>query len=332
MSNRLHNISACTMDDIARELGLSKSTVSRALSDSGRISQATKDKVKECAQRRGFKPNLVAKALAGQKTLNLAAVMPMEATAFQMLFFHECLSGIVSRSARDGYSVTVCMTEGSNGDILQNAVENRRLDAAILTQLKHNDKNVALLKKAGLPFVVIGQGAGEDVIHVDSRMKENCADFTCLCVKDLPENSRVLFVCGSLDIEANNNRLSGFLNAMESLSAYTLNYAVCTESSDVKDEISLGNWDLILCSDDVVCLDVLKVLAGQNLKPGKDVKIAAFHDSLLLESSGITALHVDGFKLGEAAASLALEKLSGRESETMHYVDCEFIMRDSTKD
>ena len=87
MSNRLRN-SIYTMDDIAQELGLSKSTVSRALSDSGRISLATREKVQAFAKEHGFKPNLVARALAGQKTLNIAAVMPLEATALQMMFFH----------------------------------------------------------------------------------------------------------------------------------------------------------------------------------------------------------------------------------------------------
>ena len=81
------------MDDIASELGLSKSTVSRALAGSDRISSETKERVNECARKHGFRPNLVARALAGQKTLNIAVVLPFEANAARMLFFHECLSG-----------------------------------------------------------------------------------------------------------------------------------------------------------------------------------------------------------------------------------------------
>jgi DNA-binding LacI/PurR family transcriptional regulator len=63
------------MYDIALELGLSKSTVSRALSDSGRISIETKEKVRACAKKHGFKPNLVAKALAGQKNYFLIKLL-----------------------------------------------------------------------------------------------------------------------------------------------------------------------------------------------------------------------------------------------------------------
>lgn len=331
MSNRLHN-SNFTMDDIALELGLSKSTVSRALSDSGRISMETKNRVRECAKMHGFKPNLVAKALAGKKTLNIAAVMPFQASATQMMFFHECLSGIVSRAALSGYSVLVCMTESSENEILQNVLSDGKVDAVVLTQLKHNDENVALLRRHGLPFVVIGSGAGDDIVHVDSRMKENCAQFTELVTEKLPAASRVLFVCGSLDIEANNNRLSGFLSGMESVKDKNVQYAVCTEPSDVADEISLKSWNLVLCSDDVVCMQVVEILNENHLEIGRDVKIASFHDSVLLESHvpSISAVKVDAYALGEKSSELSLNLVKGEKCESVNYVDCSFAMRAST--
>ena len=334
MSNRLRN-SNYTMDDIAQELGLSKSTVSRALSDSGRISLATREKVQAFAKEHGFRPNLVARALAGQKTLNIAAVMPFEATALQMMFFHECFSGIVTKASEYGYSVLVCMTKPDDVSILKSAIENRKIDAVILTQLKHDDENVKVLQKSALPFVVIGSGAGERAIHVDSRMKENCADFTVACVSRLMDGSQVLFVCGSLDVEANNNRLSGFLSGMESdsLKEKSLQYAVCTEASDMADEISLNSWQLILCSDDVVCLQVLEILQEKNIAIGTDVKIASFHDSVLLETHvpSITALKVDAFALGEKSSELALKAVQGEDCENVNYVDCSFMMRESTE-
>lgn len=331
MSNRLRNTSF-TMDDIAEELGLSKSTVSRALSDSGRISTETKEKVRECARRHGFKPNLVAKALAGKQTLNLAVVIPFEANVTQMMFFHECLSGIVSRAAKAGYSVLVCMTKDDDRGILERVLEDGKIDAAILTQLRHDDQNLALLQSYKLPFVVIGSGAGDGVVCVDSRMQQNCAEFTKRCVAALPNGANVLFVCGPLDVEANNNRLSGFLSGMEETTAEQLHYAACTEPSDISDEISLTEWSLILCSDDVVCMQVLALLNEKRLVIGKDVALASFHDSVLLEthSPSISALRVESFGLGEAAAELSLEILDGKPCETVNYVDCAFMMRQST--
>lgn len=332
MSNRLRKDKTYTMDDLAAELGLSKSTVSRALSGSGRIGADTVARVKECAERLGFRPNLTAKALAGQRTLNLAAVMPQEATASMMMFYHECLSGMVVRGARSGYNILVCMQDDNDTVPLEDVVRNRKVDAVILTQLKHDDKNVALLKKENFPFVVIGSGAGENIAHVDSKMIESCAAFAVQCVSKLEADGNVLFVCGSLNVEANNNRLSGFLSAMENSHFEGIQYAICTDVADVENDLSVKDWNLILCSDDVVCLRVMEALKRLEVQIGKDVLLASFHDSILFETSmpPVSALRVDAFTLGEKSTDVALKMLDGIQYEKMNYVDCSFEMRSST--
>ena len=329
----MRNTKSYTMDDIAEELGISKSTVSRALAGSGRISEETRQKVENCAKQHGYKPNPVAKALAGQKTLNIACVMPLEATSLQMSFFHECLSGIVKSCSEEGYTVLVCMTGDEENSSLENIITYRKVDAVILTQLKKNDKNVELLKNNSVPFVVIGSGAGEKIVQVDSKMRENCAEFTKKCAETLGERKNVLFVCGSLDVEANNNRLSGFFDGIEELNDDTVKQAVCTDFNDLEDELTLSDWDLILCSDDIVCTKVLNLLEEKKILIGKQVKVASFHDSVLLElrKPSISALRVDGFKLGFQSAAAAIKLLSDSEYEMMNYVDCSFEMRASTR-
>ena len=61
-----------TIDDIARELGVSKTTVSRAISGKGRISAATRERVQAYIEEHNYKPNASAKSLAESKTYNLA--------------------------------------------------------------------------------------------------------------------------------------------------------------------------------------------------------------------------------------------------------------------
>ncbi len=340
MDNRLHDKNY-TMEDIALELGFSKSTVSRALADSKRISAETRKKIQHFAKAHGFRPNLVARALAGQKTLNLAVVMPLEATAVQMMFFHECLSGIVTKAAKHGYSVLVCMTGESVGDeLLENLLTNHRVDGVILTQLLQEDENLKLVRKFGLPFVVIGSGAGDDVYHVDSRMKKCCEEFTEMCARKVCNGGRVLFVCGSLDIVANSNRLSGFLSAMEHLNDRNLKYAVCSNYLDIGCGFDLNDWHLIICADDVVCSKILEASRKHGFEIGenKDFMLASLHDSIILESNSpsITALRVNAFGLGEKAANIVLKLLSSdkegenRPVDKYSYVECSYEMREST--
>ena len=68
-----------TIEDIARELGVSKTTVSRAISGKGRISQATRDRVRAFIKEHDYRPNVVAKGLAQRKTYNIA--LPLSRTA-----------------------------------------------------------------------------------------------------------------------------------------------------------------------------------------------------------------------------------------------------------
>ena len=65
-----------TIDDIARELGVSKTTVSRAISGKGRIGQATRERVLAFIKEHDYRPNVVARGLAQRKTYNIALLMP----------------------------------------------------------------------------------------------------------------------------------------------------------------------------------------------------------------------------------------------------------------
>ena len=80
-----------TIEDIARELGVSKTTVSRAISGKGRISHATRDRVRAFIKEHDYRPNVVAKGLAQRKTYNIALLMPKDSPQLpQPQYFLPC--------------------------------------------------------------------------------------------------------------------------------------------------------------------------------------------------------------------------------------------------
>ena len=83
-----------TIADVAEALGVSKTTVSRAISGKGRIGQETRDRVLKYIEEHDYKPNVIAKGLAQSKTYNLCVVMPGEYDVVDLTFFQECLFGI----------------------------------------------------------------------------------------------------------------------------------------------------------------------------------------------------------------------------------------------
>ena len=107
--NEEHRI--ITMDDVARELGISKTTVSRALSGKGRISPETVKKVQEYAKEHDFRPNAIAKGLSQSRTYNLAVTLPADFGETEVSFFKECVGGICREAMEYDYDIMIAFTE-----------------------------------------------------------------------------------------------------------------------------------------------------------------------------------------------------------------------------
>ena len=98
-----------TIDDIARELGVSKTTVSRAISGKGRISAATRERVQAYIEEHNYKPNASAKSLAESRTYNLALVLPRDFIKLDVPFIRQAMSAIVDEGFLMGYNVMICL-------------------------------------------------------------------------------------------------------------------------------------------------------------------------------------------------------------------------------
>ena len=98
-----------TIDDVAKELGISKTTVSRALSGKGRISRETTQRVKEFIDTHNYSPNVMARGLAQSKTYNIALVLPADYGENEVAFFRECMNGICKMAGRNNYDVIISM-------------------------------------------------------------------------------------------------------------------------------------------------------------------------------------------------------------------------------
>ena len=103
-----------TIDDIARELGVSKTTVSRAISGKGRIGQATRDRVLAFIKEHDYRPNVVARGLAQRKTYNIALLMPKDYVATEFLFFKDCMNGICEIASAHDYDIIISMVDGED--------------------------------------------------------------------------------------------------------------------------------------------------------------------------------------------------------------------------
>lgn len=103
-----------TIEDIAQELGVSKTTVSRAISGKGRIGQATRERVLAFIKEHDYRPNVVARGLAQKKTYNLALLMPKDYVATEFLFFKDCMNGICEVASQYDYDIIISIIDGED--------------------------------------------------------------------------------------------------------------------------------------------------------------------------------------------------------------------------
>lgn len=151
------NKSSLTIDDIARELGVSKTTVSRAISGKGRISAATRERVQAYIEEHNYKPNASAKSLAESRTYNLALVLPRDFIKLDIPFMRQTMSAIVDEAFIMNYNVMICLSTDTDASHLIHTLDYRKVDGVILTSAAEKDPIKELLIRRDIPFAILGE-------------------------------------------------------------------------------------------------------------------------------------------------------------------------------
>lgn len=157
---------------LAKELGISTGTVSRALNGKPDVNHATRERVLEAARRIGYAPNHAARALAqgGTRLVGFMIDLDPETAASSDYFFMGVFDGVQSVLAEQGLDLLVlpCPTGQDHYAYLERFVSRGVVDAMILAAVQRVDPRIDLLKSAGIPFVTLGRSArSEDHSWID---------------------------------------------------------------------------------------------------------------------------------------------------------------------
>ena len=169
-----------TISDVAEALGVSKTTVSRAISGKGRIGEATKQKVLAYIDAHDYKPNVIAKGLAQSKTYNLCVVIPENYALVDLPFFQEALTGIQEIAGMHEYDILLCISQKDDVAGLERIVRNRKVDGIVLLRTSLKDPQIELLLKKNIPFVTTGSTTYKNVKQVDNDHLSACRELTSI--------------------------------------------------------------------------------------------------------------------------------------------------------
>lgn len=326
-----------TIGDIAQELGVSKTTVSRAISGKGRIGDKTRKRVLEYIEERHYSPNVVAKGLAQNKTFNLGMVLPGDYHIVELPFFQKCMMGISRVASSRGYDVLISMVTAGQITQLERAVTNRKIDGAILTRTLAEDAPMQYLKANGVPFVAIGSTDDTQVIQIDNDHRSACRELTdSLLDRGI---RKLALIGGSEDYIVTKNRLRGFEDAFAGRIAWDgtrqvfLNVDDSREVDRIVEKLLTEKVECIVSMDDYLCGCVLNSLQQRQITVPKQVQVVSFYDSSMLANRlpAVTSIRFNVEELGTKACELLLRMLDEEEVQKRTLLGYEVCMRGSTK-
>lgn len=326
-----------TINDVAEALGVSASTVSRAISGKGRIGMATKKRVLDYIKEHDYNPGGIAGGMIRAKTNNIAMIVPEVKELVDLPFFYTCMFGVNEVAMANGYDMFVVTTNGKDVSHLKSMIDNNKVDGMILSRTYRNDTFAEFLKKKKVPFVTIGSLDDDEVVQVDHDNKNACRDLTAILLSKKWNN--IAFLGNNKGQVVNDHRLEGYLQAYHDAGIEVDWSLVSTESSTETmlrrkvDELLERKVDCILCQDDSVCKIVLHELRSENARIPEDMRVASCHNSEVLDSYpvSITSLKFGVVELGREACSLLLDMLAGREVQKKTLLEYEVVLKESTK-
>lgn len=203
-----------SMAEIARQCGVSKATVSRALADDPRVKPETKQYIKEVARRFNYEPHPIASNLARRRTGTIGVVFPGAPRTIADPFFLEYLNGVSSVLFEHGYSMLLPQVSRENAaSTITQLLAPGRVDGVVLTEPRVEDERIEILQKNGMPFVFLGQTNVPDVAWVDGDNEGGAY----LAVAELYEwgHRRIAVITGEQRLVAAQNRLQGYVRALK---------------------------------------------------------------------------------------------------------------------
>jgi LacI family transcriptional regulator len=335
-----------TIKDIAKALGVSTSTVSRALRDSHEISTATKQMVLDVAEKLNYRPNPIALSLKERKTRSIGVIVCEIANSF----FSQIINGIESVAYDKGYNVIISQTnESYEREVidLQN-MSSRAIDGLLISVSTETSDftHINELHKRGLPIVFFDRIASDIKTH--SVIIDN--------YKGAYEATEHLINAGYKNIAAIGNseflsitvdRMAGYKDALTAngikIDKKLIKYCfyggmIFSEVEDTVNQLLIQKKkpDAIITLSDKLTTGCLKTFNRRGLRVPEDIAIVGFSNSDLTELTNppLSVVKQPAFEMGRAATELILQIIESKRPITefeKRIMSTEFIPRESSK-
>jgi LacI family transcriptional regulator len=315
-------MSPVTIKDIAKRVGRSVTTVSRALHDYDDVSPETKEMVRQAAAEMGYTPSSFAQRLQKQKSDTIGLVLPTYGPRFSDPFFSEFLAGMGNKAGSLGYDILVSTCPPGDEELsrYQSSVQGRRVDGFIVLRTRRQDPRIEYLCQTNFPFVAFGRTEGPcDFPFVD----EDSEFGMHLIVEHLARTGyrHIGFITAPEDLMFTFYRNKGFRESMNEhnlpINENLITTGDLTQRGGYAQAKTLLNInplpDAIVASNDLMALGAISAAQERGLVIGKDIAITGFDDTPMAEHSHppLTTVHQPVYKIGGMVTEMLIQRIQG---------------------
>lgn len=332
-----------TLKQIAKELDVSISTVSKALKNSEEISEATRNKIQAFAKLYNYKPNNIALSLKNRKTKTIAVIIP----EIVHDFFAMVISGIENLANQYGYNVLICLSNESyerevlNMEMLASgSIDGFVISLSKETQAKKDYHHIKEIINQGMPVVMFDRVTREvytDKVIIDDVLATQEAIQYFIS----KGRKKIGFITTPDYISVGRLRTEGYKRTLEANGIEIDENLILRVEDESQLDTMIDNFfeknefDAVMAVNELYAVKVLRTALKNGIKVPEDLHLIAFTDGVISKNSipSISTVKQNAFKMGEIAARLLIQKLES-ENEHEHYitevVGTELLHRETT--
>jgi len=326
-----------TIVDIAKVVGVSYTTVSRALNNKKGVSSEMRDKIVKISAEMGYQPNTLARGLVSNSSKTIGLIIP----DIMNPFFPKIARGVEDAASEKGYTVFL---SNSNWDVEKekeciNSLVSNRVDGIIINPNSTGD--LVKLRDLKMPVVYVNTKFTEkDVcfINIDNVSGAKVATQHLIDIG----YKRIGFVGGTVKSYSNNKRLESYIDTLENNNIKVdrdiiVNSKFDTEVAylETKKMLKIENPpDAIFAANDIIALGVMHAVSEQGLKIPEEFGIIGFDDisEAKLPQIQLTTMSLPKYLMGKKAFELLLEQMENDSINTAQYtIKPKLIERNTTK-
>lgn len=333
-----------TLKQIAKELDVSISTVSKALRNSPEIGEETRDKVQAFARLYNYKPNNIALSLKNRKTKTIGVIIP----EIVHHFFATVISGIEHYANDFGYNVIVCLSDESfdkeviNMEMLAGgSIDGFIMSLSKETQQKGDFHHITEVINQGMPVVMFDRVTNDifcdKVIIDDKTAAQDAVNF--LVYKGM----RKIGLLTTIDyVSVGKLRTDGYIQALQYNNLIVKEKLILKiedmDNCETQIEAYLNEnpeLDAVFAVNELFAVTAIKVANKMGRKVPQDFSVIGFTDGIISKYStpSITTVSQNGVEIGQKAAKLLIDRLENDEEDeyyTTEVVETHLVEREST--